>query len=54
MAMRPEEGRQTLTCVNNSAPDRIRTYDTCFRRAVLYPLSYEGVHPPEWAGQATP
>ena len=28
-----------LTC----APGRIRTCDTGFRRAVLYPLSYEGV-----------
>jgi hypothetical protein len=26
-----------------SAPGRIRTCDTRFRRAVLYPLSYEGV-----------
>ncbi len=25
-----------------SAPGRIRTCDTGFRRAVLYPLSYEG------------
>jgi hypothetical protein len=25
------------------APGRIRTCDTRFRRAVLYPLSYEGV-----------
>lgn len=25
-----------------SAPGRIRTCDTRFRRAVLYPLSYEG------------
>ena len=25
-----------------SAPDRIRTYDTFFRREVLYPLSYWG------------
>ena len=27
----------------NSAPDAIRTHDTRFRRAVLYPLSYRGV-----------
>ena len=26
-----------------SAPGRIRTCDTGFRRAVLYPLSYEGL-----------
>ena len=26
----------------NGAPDTIRTYDTRFRRAVLYPLSYGG------------
>ena len=32
-----------LTCINvNGAPGRIRTADTRFRRAVLYPLSYEG------------
>jgi hypothetical protein len=31
-----------LTCKNISAPGRIRTCDTGFRRAVLYPLSYEG------------
>ena len=31
------------TCVDVvCAPGRIRTYDTRFRRAVLYPLSYEG------------
>jgi hypothetical protein len=34
-----------LTCKNASAPGRIRTCDTGFRRAVLYPLSYEG----DWA-----
>ncbi len=27
----------------HSAPETIRTSDTRFRRAVLYPLSYEGV-----------
>ena len=27
-------------CINSGAPDTIRTYDTRFRRAVLYPLSY--------------
>jgi hypothetical protein len=27
---------------NSGAPGRIRTCDTGFRRAVLYPLSYEG------------
>ncbi len=26
----------------HGAPDTIRTYDTRFRRAVLYPLSYGG------------
>ena len=29
-------------CGSLSAPGRNRTYDTRFRRAVLYPLSYEG------------
>jgi hypothetical protein len=29
-----------------SAPGRIRTCDTGFRRAVLYPLSYEGARVP--------
>jgi hypothetical protein len=28
--------------IMNGAPGRIRTCDTGFRRAVLYPLSYEG------------
>ena len=32
-----------MNCENVSAPGRIRTCDTGFRRAVLYPLSYEGV-----------
>lgn len=27
----------------DGAPDTIRTYDTRFRRAVLYPLSYGGI-----------
>ena len=31
-----------LTCKNTECPGRIRTCDTGFRRAVLYPLSYEG------------
>ncbi len=31
-----------MSCGNNGAPGRIRTCDTGFRRAVLYPLSYEG------------
>ncbi len=33
--------------LTESAPGRIRTCDTRFRRAVLYPLSYEGMccHP---------
>jgi len=31
-----------LTCGGACAPGRIRTCDTGFRRAVLYPLSYEG------------
>ena len=34
--------KTSLTCGNVSAPGRIRTCDTGFRRAVLYPLSYEG------------
>jgi hypothetical protein len=32
-----------MSCENNGAPGRIRTCDTGFRRAVLYPLSYGGV-----------
>ena len=32
------------------APGRIRTCDTGFRRAVLYPLSYEGVTRSELTG----
>ncbi len=32
-----------------SAPGRIRTCDTRFRRAVLYPLSYEGLLLPSQA-----
>ena len=31
-----------LACKFTGAPDTIRTYDTRFRRAVLYPLSYGG------------
>jgi hypothetical protein len=27
-----------------SAPGRIRTCDTRFRKPMLYPLSYEGLH----------
>lgn len=30
------------TSEKQSAPDAIRTRDTRFRRAVLYPLSYQG------------
>ena len=32
-----------MSCEYVSAPGRIRTCDTGFRRAVLYPLSYEGL-----------
>lgn len=32
-----------LACEFDGAPDTIRTYDTRFRRAVLYPLSYGGI-----------
>ena len=32
-----------LTCVSACAPGAIRTRDTRFRRAVLYPLSYGGL-----------
>lgn len=32
----------SVTCLFLSALDWIRTNDTGFRRAVLYPLSYEG------------
>ena len=38
-ANRPETDRFPA-CVDSGAPDTIRTYDTRFRRAVLYPLSY--------------
>ena len=31
-----------MSCENNGAPGMIRTCDTGFRRAVLYPLSYGG------------
>jgi hypothetical protein len=31
-----------LACENASAPGRIRTCDTRFRKPLLYPLSYEG------------
>lgn len=31
-----------VSCLTRCAPGRIRTCDTRFRRAVLYPLSYEG------------
>jgi hypothetical protein len=35
--------REATCPVLDSAPGRIRTCDTRFRRAVLYPLSYEGL-----------
>lgn len=35
------DGPREMTSV--CAPGRIRTCDTRFRRAVLYPLSYEGL-----------
>lgn len=38
----PEGPSTSLTCYFFCAPGRIRTCDTGFRRAVLYPLSYEG------------
>jgi SNF2 family DNA or RNA helicase len=45
--VQPERsGRESLTC---GAPGRIRTCDTRFRRAVLYPLSYEGLLLPRQA-----
>jgi hypothetical protein len=31
-----------MTCTDSCALGQIRTADTRFRRAVLYPLSYEG------------
>jgi hypothetical protein len=34
--------KRGLNCGYAGAPGRIRTCDTGFRRAVLYPLSYEG------------
>ncbi len=39
---RPGGCNRPLTCINVGAPGQIRTADTRFRRAVLYPLSYEG------------
>jgi transposase InsO family protein len=40
----PNAGSELFRCLetSHSAPGRIRTCDTGFRRAVLYPLSYEG------------
>jgi hypothetical protein len=38
----PEPSIRPVSAVQSSAPGRIRTCDTGFRRAVLYPLSYEG------------
>src|ERR1700739_1814135 len=45
-----------LSCGGACAPGRIRTCDTGFRRAVLYPLSYEGGRPKgsdsrDWPGR---
>jgi hypothetical protein len=37
-----QRSKMPLSCENMGAPGRIRTCDTGFRRAVLYPLSYEG------------
>ena len=37
-----ESPKASMSCENSGAPGRIRTCDTGFRRAVLYPLSYEG------------
>lgn len=37
--------RQAGVQERSSAPDWNRTNDTGFRRAVLYPLSYEGAYP---------
>ncbi len=39
---RSEDNTSDLLKVHG-APDTIRTYDTRFRRAVLYPLSYGGI-----------
>ena len=36
------ETTRPLGCYFSGAPGAIRTHDTRFRRAVLYPLSYEG------------
>jgi hypothetical protein len=35
-------GRAGRCEIIHGAPDAIRTHDTRFRRAVLYPLSYRG------------
>ena len=42
-----------MSCEYMSAPGRIRTCDTGFRRAVLYPLSYEGVTRSELTGSSS-
>lgn len=39
--------------VGHGAPGRIRTCDTRFRRAVLYPLSYEGGRCPDSVADAS-
>jgi hypothetical protein len=54
IAQRPRYVRMQ-SAPGKSAPGRIRTCDTGFRRAVLYPLSYEGWGPDgivdeNWAG----
>jgi hypothetical protein len=53
---RVSAGRGRFCVIKKGALGRIRTCDTCLRRAVLYPLSYEGpslgdlrslAHPPQ-------
>ena len=51
--MRKVAPKPRLTCINCGAPGRIRTCDTGFRRAVLYPLSYEGVTRSELTGKGS-
>ena len=49
--MREEAPKASMSCENSGAPGRIRTCDTGFRRAVLYPLSYEGLSGSQLTGR---
>ena len=43
MVKRKITAKLAVIFLKNGGPDRIRTDDTRFRRAVLYPLSYGGM-----------